>query len=711
MQKPTEINPQKRTSQSTLLKKYQGKDTQVDMHKALRRAVASNKSIQDITDLLFYGASVKETAPDGKTAMHWAMEKENIAAVPVLFKANASLYSPDMMGNTPAKIALESMNEEIHSYAHNLKNPVCNNPLIELLFLFGSSMDLISLKKVCVAYSLYYAKIENEFYKKLPSSSKTIMERLPRPLRETTVIRMLKDDNIARLGILFQILEASYQEPYQYAPSNKRKQLLKELINIEVNFDLPDSVVISLVLGISTRDEIANSPILREPNAVYMLDRTMISFPLLDAMRKVNYYSPTHTFLTNVIKLIKLNMIDFDSFNAGKKEDVALASKIVQNVDLLTQKNIQNFLKTAEFTVIEFFSLKIEFTSEKITLLSELLSLLPRETIQSIKNLDELLTQNTIQALKEGLLTIEQINKFETIKDITSDSGLTYLREGILSVPEALCVSKINNNLACLLTSQGKYALKNALISIEDSTKYPLSFLNIPGSITALEEKLMTLEQISKFYDRYGSRYSQPQSLNALLSESGLQALREKLITPEEGTMFYHSGSISGNHENLHVLLNPIGLIALRKKLITPQEAVYIPELEKLLDRNNPYIIQAMELGLVKPSDFCYGTGKYSTWSHNNRLVFSVEHTKNLIKECMENKVSNELDLQKVTSIQSMVRCYSAQNQFTLFRGINQFIQNGHVNIKNLHEVNDILSLVENGKLVEADERMSGLKK
>ena len=59
---------------------------------------------------------------------------------------------------------------------------------------------------------------------------------------------------------------------------------------------------------------------------------------------------------------------------------------------------------------------------------------------------------------------------------------------------------------------------------------HKLSKLLTPNGLTALREKLLTVEQ--------ASRLNIP-DLTALLSDIGLVALRERLITPEQAKGFY----------------------------------------------------------------------------------------------------------------------------------------------------------------------------
>ena len=102
------------------------------------------------------------------------------------------------------------------------------------------------------------------------------------------------------------------------------------------------------------------------------------------------------------------------------------------------------------------------------------------------------------------------------------------------SVSDALVIcNNFPDNLKYLNTKEGKYALENKLITIEDIKKYNISVIYIPECLIALEQKLVILEDLSNFFCAYHYVTStQPRLLTVLLSELGLQAIRKKLIDP-----------------------------------------------------------------------------------------------------------------------------------------------------------------------------------
>ncbi len=82
----------------------------------------------------------------------------------------------------------------------------------------------------------------------------------------------------------------------------------------------------------------------------------------------------------------------------------------------------------------------------------------------------------------------------------------------------------------------------------------------------ALREKLLTIEQAANIFG----------GLRELLSDIGLVALRESLITPKQAKRLYLYRKKSDKHNNLSDLLTPNGFIALREKLFTVEQAAHI---------------------------------------------------------------------------------------------------------------------------------------
>jgi len=665
-----------RQTLKNLLNKYDSND----IHQALRNAVTQN-NLEDVSELLLHNASPEEKNSERKSALYLAME----------------------MGNTEAVSRLKKIND-------TAINTIDDRTIIFLVLQVVSplTMSLIinALKQVSFIHAVYAIKHEFDFYKKLPPNSKEVFEKLSAPLK-SIVDKRIKGNNIPELTNLIEALKL---------PPNERMALIEDITKIKSRCNsVNDSEAVSILLNIYPVSKL-RSLYYNYETAIYMLDQKIISFDLIDAMGQ-HRGSQDHIVWNDysIFKLINPDIINFNDLDPKNPADVDLAFTILKRMEILIKEDCQHLLMTSGLSVKELCSLKvkkisgycftnIDLNAENIKFLSALSTIIDKEKIKSIKQLQTVLTPNGIEALRDNLLTVEQINQFDfgssvhevdPLKLILSDNGLACLRDKLLTGQDAVLLSKIiddrekwsrskNNNLKNLLTDEGVYALKKGIISVDDAKTYFLTHLCIKGAVEALQEKLITIGQLSQFTS------SCP--LNDFLNEIGLQALRDKLFSVEDILL-------SGQLEQLRELLNPIGLIALRKKLITPQEASLIKWdcLYSLL--NNPYIIEALELKLVSPSDF-YVDGKYEKGISESTTQYLIADYKN----CDPTK--SPAKFQNVIAVQSRCRSYCEHSKFTLFKEINHT----KININNLHQLHEVLSLAERGKVVEAEERMAGLK-
>lgn len=74
---------------------------------------------------------------------------------------------------------------------------------------------------------------------------------------------------------------------------------------------------------------------------------------------------------------------------------------------------------------------------------------------------------------------------------------------------------------------RGKFVPNNDFTDVSSTLKKLLNDILTPNGLTALNEKLITIEQLKPFTHR-------ERRLRVLLSDEGIKALREKRITPEE---------------------------------------------------------------------------------------------------------------------------------------------------------------------------------
>lgn len=259
-----------------------------------------------------------------------------------------------------------------------------------------------------------------------------------------------------------------------------------------------------------------------------------------------------------------------------------------------------------------------------------------QDTRRQVPSLSLLLTKTGIEALREKLIDVDEIDDILSLSSILSERGIDALRSKKIIVKQ---ISKLNDNqLLALISDEGQQAVKNHLITpeqmsiftywLEDKIKYGLRALNenlltleqlknIKDSslfsdrgLQALREGLITVDSFSNdvritsgmgcglnlsalFASDYGlialrenlitvQQARVIQGLCNLLTEVGLQALREKLITPEQASQIYHRGT-GGYCSHLSHLLTPNALKALRERLITPEQAVKIQDLNILM--------------------------------------------------------------------------------------------------------------------------------
>lgn len=644
-------------------------------------------------------------------------------------------------------------------------HPIHIPPIIELILDYVSASDIIALKRTSSIFAFYAIAHEKNFYKHLPENSKATFGRLSDPLKSIVWKRMFDHNNLNQLKELFsmlqnqglarsklpenvkvtngaiisitfnilraQNLQGKSKFDNDYAIYGLDKQLFKtnDIVfrpHHKSSDHCPQLAKILSSTGIKVLEQGQIS--LEEIHDLLALDIIDLSSEFLDEeiefLRKklihpkllieMNKRSQKATISSitekpRIINLLESKLVTFSNLDSKKHEDLNLANSIFNKLDMLSEPAWRDLLSKGLIAVNDLVKL-YRLESKHVSFLYEILveSLIPVNEISNIEGITYLLCPLGIATLREGLITWKQAKEFRynDFSPLITEGGLKCLREGFLSLKDALDIFNIrflNQNLSYLLSEPGLTAFINNVITIEDAKKYDLKVISIPGATTALKEKLITLEQISKFpFYKNSFSYNPPQSFSALFTELGLQALRENLINPEQAAQYYDSKSENGNQDNLSILLNPIGMMALRKKLISADKACYLPGLFNLLREDNPDIITAMELGLISPSDFQNG-GKY-TW-----LGISPFQTKKLISDHLKSQLNlSEGNLKNIVSIQSMCRSSYAKNKFTLFQRIDGLFKSESVSIKNIREVNEAINLAEQGKLTEASDKIAG---
>lgn len=252
-----------------------------------------------------------------------------------------------------------------------------------------------------------------------------------------------------------------------------------------------------------------------------------------------------------------------------------------------------------------------------------------------------------------------------------------------------------------LLNRHGYTALREKLFSLSDVKLFRPHYF--PGmrpedliatllseqGVNALRNKLITPEQAAAF--------KEDRSLKSILSPAGLNALKEGLITCEQASGFYHSGSISGPHNNLNLLLSPNGILLLRAKVLTPEQACVMPELESMLRLNPIHLIRALQDKIVIINDFKYG-GRFSFWRKEESPIEIIGKYYALATSAPEYKKA-------CITIQSFWRAKVAREQLSILKEIKQKM--GTQNIHQLQNLAEAKQLVDHSKVKEARKKLS----
>lgn len=190
----------------------------------------------------------------------------------------------------------------------------------------------------------------------------------------------------------------------------------------------------------------------------------------------------------------------------------------------------------------------------------------PLMDLPSFEHLSHLLSPHGTTALREGLLTIQDvIDHFEyatNLQDLLCTNGITALRDGLLTVKQAVALAHSGPDWCglnlMLIGSYGLLALREGLLTAQEAIDLSdaecLHCLLDEWGLTLLREKLLTVPQAIEF----GS----VADLDTITHSNGLVALREGLLTMEAV-----NPAKDGHH--LDILLVDNGIIALREGLFT----------------------------------------------------------------------------------------------------------------------------------------------
>lgn len=305
--------------------------------------------------------------------------------------------------------------------------------------------------------------------------------------------------------------------------------------------------------------------------------------PIRDALHLISTSVETHNYTKNN-ELWKI-------FGAENYQDftnkILFLSKKTQALVLTHQYTLDSAIKTQHL-------LNLPLAERKKWILSLDINGAHQQQLDLLFTVSQLVSDNGIIALHERLFTINELCIFDHINLLDlllTDNGLIALREKLITPKQAKNADE--NALMFLLSEYGLNALREHLIfpnqkfncENKDIPKInrpygtplnpspPLDFalrtLLSDRGIHAFQEHLITIEQAANFFYK-------DTLLKILLTKNGAAALQEKLISMDE---IYNM-----NKFILHALLSDNGLTALREKLITPeQSANLLSQIDTLL--------------------------------------------------------------------------------------------------------------------------------
>lgn len=219
---------------------------------------------------------------------------------------------------------------------------------------------------------------------------------------------------------------------------------------------------------------------------------------------------------------------------------------------------LQNFISI-------YIKSHLKDAKDRLKTLFSTLALKHQERILKVKDKDYIYNDDHknifgdigIVFIELGYFTFKEMLKIGTVfglsgKDFCNEYGVLILADELLTKKEIeefvdkCSKTSMRNNLSYFLCRNGYFALKEKLLSIEAG-----------GYIRCLK---------------------------SLLSDFGLYALRNKLITSKQAKKYFRSSCVRIPHSyNLETLMSQWGVEALEKKYITPEQAAYTADLESML--------------------------------------------------------------------------------------------------------------------------------
>lgn len=610
-----------RINQSKLLQRYQGKDISPDLNKALRRAAAFG-SKADVETLILLGADVKSVGSrTGRTALHWAVVKNNANNIPLLMQHNASLHTKDRFGKTPAQYAAQSKFETVRQYGQNLNqylvySGVANN-LVRYLD-FKSSMHLLTQ---CMSWSVLVANHRLQLMHAYGEGVKDIVMAIPLPLRRSILERLyLHDERTTELlSLYFRLLQQPVEKRKELYAEQTGKSLPQNLLSKSMN----NVVCFLLVFEKLTPEDIVTKSELVNPYAARMLDENVFKVEDYPKFKNQRAHSSTSNNLASLMStggltLLREGLLSVEDASAIQnlrsvctEAGINLLRRSIISARLLVEisKNASSFdmngitkdgvIKLFDTGLVTFnvfdpgvkehVLMAIQLYSHIDALLSgELLELLRQRRINLFQlasilrhlansnntyhgsKYDNSKTTILCSLIADGVIPVDQFHKIARFEIFLSVFAVNALMEGLLTWQQLAD----HPELAKLLCENGLKLLREGFLTVKDAVEIAgfapknittahhgannLVYLMLDSGYEAVTSGAVSIDDAKKY------------SLAILQHKNAVIALSEKLITLQQASLFHCYGGVF-QARSLSVLLD--NLDVLREKLITPEEA------------------------------------------------------------------------------------------------------------------------------------------
>lgn len=723
-------------SQYELLQSFKGKneDSVPSLDQALRRA-ARFGAVDDLDQLLSLGANIN--AQDDKqqlTALHIAVMFNKNDNAKFLLSRFAKDKIKDANDKTPYDYSVAQGNEELQALLKEDAHSVLRNAdTLSLIIEFLPFDELHELRRVS---KVWKRSIDNVIDEQLLSAGFTaaqtkIIKQLDSTLRHIVYRNILVKKNRESGIKLISILEKNSADR-----ANELRASFAALNANNVTHFISDAALVGLYFNLLKIEVNVDRNVFLYSNKylILALEYELINYTQISKFKHSGSSTGSHDNLSDLLTkygvlALKQGLLSADDapfiYNLRTLLTVnglsALREKLITIPQvrglyhsgstsgpfdtlkfILTNNGLialrKGYITATQIAYISYLG-KEFFTDNHLALLDEgIISYrdFPDDQIKSAQsittNITSLTSESGMIILKGKVFTQEQLCKLDAAKitaAMTADC-LQAINDGVLTASD---VSQIND-LRTFCSPQGRAALKEGVLTLQQAKSLKkLRFVNIPGAITALKEGLVTCEDFDKFRN-YGETF-EPRSVSVLFSGSGLDALRERLITVDQARTFYHSGSIHGESDCLDDFLNPLGLVALREKLVDISKASRL-RVGSLFKINDPVVVIALRNKLISLDEYRYG-GKCDI--HPANMQREVARIKVLVENFL---MCDNPEIRKASlTIQSHFRAHLQKQKSTLYNKLQICMKTA--SIHNLELLLQARMLIEKNKLKDAE--------